>query len=545
MARLREGLNALDRCGWKRSYHQRTFHEDYLRACARVFFKTEPPGSFERAHKKILEINGWEALQQEILISTPRRFECSIYSTCKRISQKLLRNVCKFLDMIYAEMKVPAFRVIRKNQEELQILGPEGPWDMRTISSYPSKNWTVVSVERQVAQAAFVRNEHTQKEFGMVEQGWFDAAIDNDDFSFDAGPHACMEVRRKLRMGGVAVRRQIRIGGMGFIGGDIQRRCPGPEPIVQLSQKDVIIAEIQASDEDIEDGRLKFLGKWMQTQRGRITSITTQYDEYVVRFTDNDTTKRAESALGVSIKKYMGVSLEYVGRTDDMLQYHKISEVVLKVLKCLQKPALYPEALGSLVTILCSGYAKVFEYESEFATPEAGTNPLCFWNSWPDKFGLFLYLLLESLQSCCTENPAGGPSVSSPWLWQKHCVFPSGEEYCSPEKEEAFTGSEHRHFLYPHRCLRNFGNLFKCELVDKMISDKSYTIGELLLCILMSEGPWREKQGTVFKWKIHGSESFYDHKNIVDHALCVILLLAGVVLHYNIRQYDTPTLRCR
>lgn len=31
MARLREGLNALDRCGWKRSYHQRTFHEDYLR----------------------------------------------------------------------------------------------------------------------------------------------------------------------------------------------------------------------------------------------------------------------------------------------------------------------------------------------------------------------------------------------------------------------------------------------------------------------------------------------------------------------------------
>jgi len=159
MQRLREALNALDRCGWKRSYHQRQFHEDYLRACARVFFKTEGPGSFERAHKRILEINGWEALQQEVLISTPRRFgktisislfcaalmfacpacECSIYSTCKRISQKLLRNVCKFLDLIYTEMKVAPFRVLRKNQEELQIAGPEGQSDMRVISSYPSK----------------------------------------------------------------------------------------------------------------------------------------------------------------------------------------------------------------------------------------------------------------------------------------------------------------------------------------------------------------------------------------------------------------------
>jgi len=159
MQRLREALNALDRCGWKRSFHQRAFHDDYLRSCARVFFKTEAPGSFERAHKRILELNGWDSLQQEVLISTPRRFgktisislfcaalifscpsvECSIYSTCKRISQKLLRNVCKFLDLIYVEMKIPPYRIIRANQEELQITGPDGPADIRVISSYPSK----------------------------------------------------------------------------------------------------------------------------------------------------------------------------------------------------------------------------------------------------------------------------------------------------------------------------------------------------------------------------------------------------------------------
>jgi hypothetical protein len=175
MARLREALNALDRCGWKRSYHQRMFHEEYLRSATRVFFKTENPGSFERAHKKVLEINGWDSLQQEILISTPRRFgktisislfcaalmfacpavECSIYSTCKRISQKLLRNVCKFLDMIYVEMKVAPFKIHRKNQEELNIQGPEGQGDLRTISSYPSKVYT------QLTWIFIVTHKHT------------------------------------------------------------------------------------------------------------------------------------------------------------------------------------------------------------------------------------------------------------------------------------------------------------------------------------------------------------------------------------------------
>jgi len=36
-------------------------------------------------------------------------------------------------------MKVAPYRILRKNQEELQIYGPEGQGDLRTISSYPSK----------------------------------------------------------------------------------------------------------------------------------------------------------------------------------------------------------------------------------------------------------------------------------------------------------------------------------------------------------------------------------------------------------------------
>jgi len=100
---LRRALNALDRGGWERSYHQRVFHESFINAVVRVLFKTDPPGFFSQSYPRILELNTWTSIHQEILISTPRRFgktisvclfvaalvfacpriEISIYSTCE------------------------------------------------------------------------------------------------------------------------------------------------------------------------------------------------------------------------------------------------------------------------------------------------------------------------------------------------------------------------------------------------------------------------------------------------------------------------------
>jgi hypothetical protein len=155
----RRALEALDRRGWERSYHQRLFHDHFLRACARIFWKTYPAGEFDRCHEKILESNGWDSLRQEILVSTPRRFgktisvsmfaaamlysaprlEMSIYSTCKRISQKLLNNVHKFLNLIHLELQTPPMKVIRQNMEEIVLLGNDGVQDYRIVNSYPSK----------------------------------------------------------------------------------------------------------------------------------------------------------------------------------------------------------------------------------------------------------------------------------------------------------------------------------------------------------------------------------------------------------------------
>jgi hypothetical protein len=73
MQLCRTALDSLDRRGWQRSFHQRMFHDCFIRACARIFWKREPHGSFAKNHQRILEVNGWDHLSQEVLVSTPRR----------------------------------------------------------------------------------------------------------------------------------------------------------------------------------------------------------------------------------------------------------------------------------------------------------------------------------------------------------------------------------------------------------------------------------------------------------------------------------------
>jgi hypothetical protein len=159
MERCRMALRVLDENGWMRSHHQKIFHEAYIRAVSRVFFKADGEGAFMRSHQRLLQANGWSHIQSEVLISTPRRFgktisvslfaaalifsctscEVSIYSTCKRISQKLLRNVLRFLNIIFDALKVPKYKVVRENCEEIILNGPDGVQDIRIVNSYPSR----------------------------------------------------------------------------------------------------------------------------------------------------------------------------------------------------------------------------------------------------------------------------------------------------------------------------------------------------------------------------------------------------------------------
>jgi len=66
--------------------------------------------------------------------------ELSIYSTCKRISQKLLRGVVKFFyEICEQNIGKHNFRIRRQNMEEIVLVGPEGERAVRIVNSYPSK----------------------------------------------------------------------------------------------------------------------------------------------------------------------------------------------------------------------------------------------------------------------------------------------------------------------------------------------------------------------------------------------------------------------
>jgi len=179
MQACRDALALLDEQGWRRSYHQRLFHDDFIRACTRIFWKREAPGKFAREQCEILRRNNWSHIQQEVLISTPRRFgktisvsmfaaamlysapgvEISIYATCKRISQKLLRNVVKFFDLICkSDTKGTAFVGVRSNMEELVVRNTQDPTDVRIINSYPSK----VSCLLACLPVLLIRTQHTK-----------------------------------------------------------------------------------------------------------------------------------------------------------------------------------------------------------------------------------------------------------------------------------------------------------------------------------------------------------------------------------------------
>lgn len=83
--------------------------------------------------------------------------EISIYSTCKRISQKILRNVAKFAMMVAdGDYKNLNFTVKRENMEEINLQGPLGRTDVRIINSYPSKVMRVYA-------CLFTRQKSTQK----------------------------------------------------------------------------------------------------------------------------------------------------------------------------------------------------------------------------------------------------------------------------------------------------------------------------------------------------------------------------------------------
>ena len=86
-----------------------------------------------------LELSIYSTCKVNLEISSFCVFIPNFCPFCQRISQKLLRNVQKFLELIYEELRTPRMKEIRINMEEIVLQGDEDGQDTRMVNSYPSK----------------------------------------------------------------------------------------------------------------------------------------------------------------------------------------------------------------------------------------------------------------------------------------------------------------------------------------------------------------------------------------------------------------------
>lgn len=150
MLRLRFLLDYVPKTykGWERSKMQKTFHRNFMQATCLHLYRNDADIDMN----KIMRMNKFDNLKQQVLCLTPRRFgkstsvamfvaayvltvpysEQCIFSTGRRASQKLLELI---RDMIKSGKE--GWRFIKCNGETMLIQG-DTPLDIRKVHSYPS-----------------------------------------------------------------------------------------------------------------------------------------------------------------------------------------------------------------------------------------------------------------------------------------------------------------------------------------------------------------------------------------------------------------------
>lgn len=169
--RMRHIRFLLDNMGLVRSSVQRKFHEGFLQACSTHLYAQDSCSMAD-----IMAANGWTHIKPSVLILTPRRYgkttsvasflaayviavshcECSVFSTGKRASAKMLDLVADLVDRAgKSDM------ICKQNCENLWLRGTE-PGDVRKCNSYPSATSTLRGCGGDVLvleEASFIDND--------------------------------------------------------------------------------------------------------------------------------------------------------------------------------------------------------------------------------------------------------------------------------------------------------------------------------------------------------------------------------------------------
>jgi len=139
--------------GYDRSEMQKQFHESFLQAVALHLYKDDPEVDMD----KIMSMNEWPNLKQQVLCLTPRRFgkttavamfvaayflsvekaQLCIFSTGKRASDGMLDKIHEFIKLIDEDLGTNHDKTCKRKGEFLFYYGP-GANDVRKVASYPS-----------------------------------------------------------------------------------------------------------------------------------------------------------------------------------------------------------------------------------------------------------------------------------------------------------------------------------------------------------------------------------------------------------------------
>lgn len=151
LANIRKYLDHVK--GYDRSEMQKQFHESFLQAVALHLYKDDPEVDMD----KIMSMNEWPNLKQQVLCLTPRRFgkttavamfvaayflsveKCAlcIFSTGKRASDGMLDKIHEFVKLIDEDLGTDHDSKCKRKGEFLYYYG-EGTNDVRKVASYPS-----------------------------------------------------------------------------------------------------------------------------------------------------------------------------------------------------------------------------------------------------------------------------------------------------------------------------------------------------------------------------------------------------------------------
>jgi hypothetical protein len=270
---------------------------------------------------------------------------------------------------------------------------------------------------------------------------------------------------------------------------------------------------------------------------GRIRNFRAAYVKYNSRndvgpngsFQPEEYKQQCEEQLDNLIHKNLGIR----HKTDKT----HISTDICTFLRHLESPQTYQIALGLVVGILSKNYSSM----SSITKMRQLSNTPKNWEGFSDQFDFFISLLLASL--LYDMGDAGdGNSVLDIELRRYEMDQSVGLEWLKDRASESLTDTECRLYLYRGICWKWIEKIFNPhtgsdEPIPSHRQKERYTIHDMLNLIWKARTTSEPKsqyrtiksyENKIYSWKRDGYDILTNEKNVVEHTLCVILVVAGV-----------------